>query len=113
MFKNALPIFDFSEILSQMRKNSLILGTHCRLTLQSYHINFRRDYVDDYVTIADDHRKFVNQNQRIYDMEESMRKCIEIRAKQAFLNEEKEEKMMYELIEKKQMAAELQKVRFW
>ena len=65
------------------------------------------------MTIADDHRKFVNQNQRIYDMEESMRKCIEIRAKQAFLNEEKEEKMMYELIEKKQMAAELQKVRFW
>ena len=63
------------------------------------------------MAIADDHRKFVNQNQRIYDMEESVRKCIEIRAKQAFLNEDKEQKMMYELIEKKQMAAELQKVK--
>jgi len=63
----------------------------------------------DYETIADDHRKITNANQRVYDAEESLMKCIEIRAKQDTLKQTREHELVYELIEKKVLAAELEK----
>jgi len=63
----------------------------------------------DYETIADDHRKITNANQRVYDAEESMMKCIEIRAKQDTMQQRREHRLVYELIEKKALAAELEK----
>merc|ERR1719285_1065887 len=63
----------------------------------------------DYETIADDHRKITNANQRVYDAETSIQKCVEIRAKQDTLTQAKEHRQVYELIEKKALAAELEK----
>jgi len=63
----------------------------------------------DYETIADNHRKITNENQRVYDAEESLMKCIEIRAKQATMQQRREHELVYELIEKKALAAELER----